>query len=108
MTLAAIDIGTNSVKLLVGRVEGRAVTPILHRAVNTRLGEGLHASGSISPEAAGRSIAALKELRRLAAERGAGRLAAVGTLVLRSASNAEEFLDRCRAEAELDGRILTG
>ena len=108
MTLAAIDIGTNSIKLLVGRVEGRTVTPILHRAVNTRLGEGLHASGSISPEAATRSIAALKELRRLAAERGADRLAAIGTLVLRSAANAREFVDRCRTEADLEVRVLTG
>ncbi len=99
MTLAAIDVGTNSVKLLVGRVEGGTVTPLLHRAVNTRLGEGLQAAGSISREAADRTLAALKELRQLAEERSSKKLAAVGTLVLRSASNAAEFLERCRAEA---------
>jgi exopolyphosphatase/guanosine-5'-triphosphate,3'-diphosphate pyrophosphatase len=108
MTLAAIDVGTNSVKLLVGRVEGGLVTPLLHRAVNTRLGEGLQASGSISREAADRTLVALKELRQLAEERGAQKLAAVGTLVLRLASNALEFLERCRAEAGLEIRILTG
>jgi exopolyphosphatase/guanosine-5'-triphosphate,3'-diphosphate pyrophosphatase len=108
MTLAAIDVGTNSVKLLVGRVEGTAVTPLLHRSINTRLGEGLHASGIIAPGAADRTVAALKELRELAVGRGAGRVAAVGTLVLRSASNAAAFLERCRTEAGLDVRILTG
>ncbi len=108
MTLAAIDVGTNSVKLLVGRVEGRVVTPLLHRAVDTRLGEGLHASGSISREAADRTIVALKEFRQITEERGVRKRAAVGSLVLRSASNAAEFLERCRAEAGLDLRVLTG
>ena len=108
MTLAAIDVGTNSIKLLVGRVEGTTVTPLLHRSINSRLGEGLHASGAIAPDAADRSIAALKELAGLARGRGATRVAAVGTLVLRAASNAAAFLERCRAEAGLEVRILTG
>ena len=108
MTLAAIDVGTNSVKLLVGRVEGTVVTPLLHRSITSRLGEGLHASGAIAPGAADRTVAALTELRELAAGRGVERLAAVGTLVLRAASNAPAFLERCRTEAGLDVRILTG
>jgi exopolyphosphatase/guanosine-5'-triphosphate,3'-diphosphate pyrophosphatase len=108
MTHAAIDVGTNSVKLLVGRVEGTTVTPLLHRSINTRLGEGLHASGQIAPEAADRTMAALKELRDLATSRGAERVAAVGTLALREAANAAEFLARGRSEAGLDIRILTG
>lgn len=108
MTLAAIDVGTNSIKLLVGRVEGGTVVPLLHRAVNSRLGEGLQASGLISAEASDRTIAALKDLATLARDRGATRLAAVGTLVLRSAGNSAEFLRRCRDEAGLELRILTG
>jgi exopolyphosphatase/guanosine-5'-triphosphate,3'-diphosphate pyrophosphatase len=108
MTLAAIDVGTNSVKLLVGRVEGTVVTPLLHRSIDSRLGEGLHASGVIAPDAADRTVAALRELRELAAGRGAGHVAAVGTLALREASNAAAFLDRCRAETGLEVRVLTG
>ncbi len=108
MTLAAIDIGTNSVKLLVGDVEGHQVTPLLHRAVNTRLGEGLHSSGRISKEAADRTIAALAEFRRLAEEKGVKKVAAVGTLALRMARNARAFVERCRGEAGLEVRVLTG
>jgi exopolyphosphatase/guanosine-5'-triphosphate,3'-diphosphate pyrophosphatase len=108
MTLAAIDIGTNSVKLLVGDVEGHQVTPLLHRAANTRLGEGLQASGEISKEAADRTLATLSEFRRLAEERGARRIAAVGTLALRTARNSRAFLERCREEAGLEVRVLTG
>jgi len=108
MTLAAIDVGTNSVKLLVGRVSGERVTPLLHRAQITRLGEGLHKSGSISREAADRTLAALADLRQVAEERGAKEVAAAGTLVLRAAKNARTFLERCEREAGLPVRILTG
>lgn len=108
MTLAAIDIGTNSVKLLVGRVAGRRVTPLLHRTLITRLGEGLQKSGAISDEAAGRTIAALSELQSIARERGAERLQAVGTLALRAATNGALFVDRVEKELGLKIRILTG
>lgn len=108
MTLAAIDVGTNSVKLLVGRVEGREVAPLLHRSTVTRLGEGLDRSGRISAPAADRTIAALKEYLALAREKGATSIAAAGTQVFRAASNAADVLARIRQETELEVRVLTG
>ncbi len=108
MNLAAIDIGTNSVKLLVGRVSGARVTPLLHRSIITRLGEGLQKNGVISGEAADRTIEALVQLHALARQRGAERIAAVGTLALRAARNTKEFLLKCAERAELDVRVLTG
>ncbi|HLY75875.1 MAG TPA: Ppx/GppA family phosphatase, partial [Planctomycetota bacterium] len=108
MNLAAIDIGTNSVKLLVGRVAGRRVSPVLHRTIITRLGEGLQKTGAISLEAADRTIAALAELKSLAEERGAERLQAVGTLALRAATNGQDIIDRVQKELGLPIRILTG
>jgi exopolyphosphatase/guanosine-5'-triphosphate,3'-diphosphate pyrophosphatase len=108
MTLAAIDVGTNSVKLLVGRVRAGRVIPLLHRARITRLGEGLGRSDWISPEAADRTLAALAEFRRLAEERGAREVAAAGTRALRAASNRAAFLARCRAEAGVEIRVLSG
>ncbi|HVE38446.1 MAG TPA: hypothetical protein VNM14_01075 [Planctomycetota bacterium] len=108
MTLAAIDIGTNSVKLLVGRVTGQRVSPLLHRSIITRLGEGLQRTGEISPEAADRTVTALAELRSLARERGAEQLQAVGTLVLRAAKNGRAFVERVAREAGLEIRILSG
>jgi exopolyphosphatase/guanosine-5'-triphosphate,3'-diphosphate pyrophosphatase len=108
VTLAAIDVGTNSVKLLVGRVSGRSVTPLLHRTIITRLGEGLQQTGAISGPAADRTLAALAEFQALAKERGAERIAAVGTLALRAARNGRAFADRCAHETGLELRILTG
>jgi len=108
VTLAAIDIGTNSVKLLIGRVADRKVTPLLHRSVITRLGEGLQKSGEISTEAADRTIEALAEFRSLAESRGADRTRAVGTLALRAAKNGRSFVERCAREAGLEIQILSG
>lgn len=108
MTLAAIDIGTNSVKLLVGRVSAHRVTPLLHRTLITRLGEGLQKSGEISAEAEERTIAALGELRDLARQRNVERLQVVGTLTLRAARNGRDFVERCARDLGLEIRILTG
>jgi exopolyphosphatase/guanosine-5'-triphosphate,3'-diphosphate pyrophosphatase len=108
MTWAAIDVGTNSVKLLVGRVEGAQVVSLLHRVQITRLGKGLHQTGRISPEAMDRTIPVLKEFRGLAEERGAAKVAAAGTLVLRAARNANDFIERAVREAGVEIRVLTG
>ncbi len=108
MSYAAIDVGTNSVKMLIGSVAEDRVVPELQRSHITRLGQGLQASGAISADAADRTIEALAGLRKLAEERMARQVAAVGTQALRSAKNADEFLDRCLREAGLAVRILTG
>lgn len=108
MTLAAIDIGTNSIKLLVGRVEGQRVTPLLHRSMITRLGEGLQRTGEISPEAAERTAEALAELKALAEQRGAEKIRAVGTLAFRAAKNGPAFARKVAKDSGLEIRILTG
>lgn len=108
MSFAAIDLGTNSVKLLIGDVADGKVVPDLHRIQITRLGEGLQASGAISPEAADRTLKALLEFRALAEERNVTRTAVVGTQALRTAGNADEFLRRCQEQAGLAVRILAG
>lgn len=108
MTLAAIDIGTNSTKLLIGRVAGRKVTPLLHRTIVTRLGEGLQQTGAIAGEAADRTLSAIREFQALATDRGAERIQAVGTLALRAARNGAAFVARCEKETGIAIRVLTG
>lgn len=98
MILAAIDVGTNSVKLLVARVERSRVRPLLQKVVITRLGEGLGKRSTISHVAALRTLDTLAEFKRLAEEKGAERIAVVGTRALRAARNARNFVLRCRSE----------
>jgi exopolyphosphatase/guanosine-5'-triphosphate,3'-diphosphate pyrophosphatase len=107
MILAAIDVGTNSVKLLVARVERGRVRPLLQRVVITRLGEGLGKRSRISLAAADRTLETLAEFRRLAEDQGADRIAAAGTHALRAATDSKDFLVRCDYEAGLEVRVLT-
>ena len=69
MIAAAVDIGTNSVRLLVR--DSDAGTDLERRAVITRLGEGTGASGRLRPEAIERTLAVLAEFRAVIDERGA-------------------------------------
>jgi exopolyphosphatase/guanosine-5'-triphosphate,3'-diphosphate pyrophosphatase len=105
---AAIDIGTNSVRLLVADVAGdgaaRRVRPVLRQQLITRLGDGLGAGRRIRPEAAARTAAAVHDYLGLAAREGAEAPVVVGTYALRAAENPEELLARLAVPV----RILTG
>ncbi len=90
---AAIDIGTNSVLLLIGeRLPDGTVRPVEDRARVTRLGEGLAACGAISDAAAERTLSALREYMELCDRHKVEGIAAIGTAALRNASNARDFL----------------
>ena len=107
--VAAIDIGTNSAKLLVARSNAAELEVIEDRSNTPRLGEGLARSGAISDEAAGRGLAAVAELLAAARERGVApeRTRAVGTAVFRRAANARAFVDRVRTELGLTIEVLS-
>lgn len=103
---AAIDIGTNSVLMLVGEpCGGGEVRPERDLMRVTRLGEGLSTSGAISPEAARRTLDVLREYRSVCLAAGVAEIAAVGTAAMRTASNGEQFLkeacDAVGAEIEV-------
>jgi exopolyphosphatase/guanosine-5'-triphosphate,3'-diphosphate pyrophosphatase len=104
---AAIDVGTNSVKLhLAERDDGwRAVTD---RVVITRLGEGLAESGRLGEEPIRRTVAAVSELADEARRAHAEAIVAVGTAGLRQAANADELLEAARAQAGVEVEVISG
>jgi len=85
--VAAIDCGTNSVRLLVS--EGGTAVERLMRI--TRLGEGVHASGRLAPAAIERTLAVLREYREVMDRRGVTRVRMTATSAARDASNREDF-----------------
>jgi len=91
--LAAVDIGTNTLLLLVAEVgpdgELRAVRDECRFG---RLGQGLDRSGQLAGEAIARSLAILREYRGFIDQAGADAVVAIGTQALREAANAGEFL----------------
>ncbi len=106
---ASIDIGTNSVRLLVGDVhpDGR-VCALVRRGIVTRLGEGLEATGLIAPGPAERTLKAIREVVSEAGSTGASRIVMAATSALRSATNGPELARRIEQETGLSLRILSG
>lgn len=107
--LASMDVGTNSVLLLVVEAapDGSFATVEDH-AVVTRLGEGLRESGRIVPAGANRTLAEIGRLARLAEQQGASKVLAAGTMALRTASNAADFVGRVEREAGVRIQIIDG
>ena len=108
MILAGIDIGTNSLRLLIAQTAGGSLRKISTDRRTTRLGRGLEGSGRISEASAVRTIAGLREFMSAAAAAGVQKTEAVGTSALRRAGNAEEFIRRARSEAGVSITVLTG
>lgn len=106
---AILDIGSNSVKLLVAEPAGDGtIRPVVDRCLVTRLGEGLESGGLLRPEAMARTVEAVEVLCAQAREVGAEQTLAVGTMALRSAANREDFLFRVRRAGAPEVVVLSG
>src|SRR5690348_4954008 len=102
MKIAALDLGSNTLKLSVAEVGTDGALKILgEKAIITRVGQGLDQNKRVSDEAMERTLKGLKELVMFAFALGAKRIGCVGTAGLRGADNAGEFLGRAKAECGL-------
>jgi len=108
MRRAVIDIGTNTVKLLVADVRGGEIVPIVSKDRMTRLGEGLEQSKYLSRTAVARTIQAIDEFHREARHLGTQDVLALTTSAARDAKNRDEFLDDVRSKCGLDVQVITG
>jgi exopolyphosphatase/guanosine-5'-triphosphate,3'-diphosphate pyrophosphatase len=106
---AVIDIGSNSVLLLVGRRRADGSLEIVRdESTVARVSEGAAASGRLLPVAIDRTLAVLRRYRELAHADGVDEIEAVATEGLRMADNASEFLDPARAVLGSSVRLLSG
>ena len=108
MTLATIDIGTNTTLLLVATASGSTVTVLEERAEITRLGRGVDASGRLDPAAIRETVAVLAAYAREARALGASRILCVATSAARDAANGAEFFEAARAAAGLAPEVISG
>jgi exopolyphosphatase/guanosine-5'-triphosphate,3'-diphosphate pyrophosphatase len=103
-TVAAIDCGTNSTRLLIVE-DGETVD---RRMVITRLGQGLGATGRLDPEAIERTLAVLKEFRTAMDEHAVERVRIAATSAARDATNAEDLLGPAAEVVGARPELLTG
>ena len=105
-TVAAIDLGTNTARLLIANRE--PYRQILLNRTITRLGGGFTREQGLSEEAQQRSIAALKEFARQISLHGVARVRAVATSAVRDARNGRSFCDRVLAETGIALEVIDG
>jgi len=103
-----IDIGSNSVRLVVYDQLGRAPLPRFNEKSLCRLGEGLAQTGAINADGFRRTVQALRRFRAIADAMGVGKLDVTGTEAIRRASNGPALASAIEAEAGLTVRILSG
>jgi exopolyphosphatase/guanosine-5'-triphosphate,3'-diphosphate pyrophosphatase len=104
--VAAVDCGTNSIRLLVADVGGGRFTEVHREMRIVRLGEGVDETGLLSPDALARTFAALRDYATLA--RDADRVRMVATSASRDARNAAEFVAGCEAILGVAPEVVTG
>lgn len=106
---AIIDIGTNSVRLLMAEKDEKGEWKTLRKELrSTRLGEGMTDKATIGQGAKERTLSAVGEFTAMAKLEGAEDIFAYGTSIMRDASNGEEFADEVTAASGVPVRILSG
>jgi exopolyphosphatase / guanosine-5'-triphosphate,3'-diphosphate pyrophosphatase len=108
MILAGIDIGTNTLRLLVAETGPDRFRELDADRRITRLGQYLGRTGMLSSEAMERSLVALNAFAERIAGYGAEGVAAVGTSALRKASNADAFLSLVRKRTGINISVISG
>ncbi len=107
--IATIDVGTNTILLLVAEVDDDGAFRVLtDRAEIARLGEGVDRTRSLSAAGVERALGVLREYVHACRNFGVEEIAAAGTSALRDALNAKSFLIRLKQEFKLDLRVLSG
>jgi exopolyphosphatase/guanosine-5'-triphosphate,3'-diphosphate pyrophosphatase len=108
--LASIDLGTNTVRLLVAEVTaGTAAWRTVHAEQRvTRLGEGLRATGTLGDAAAARTAAAVVAYVARARAAGAARVAVVATSAVREAANGRAFVTDLERAVGIAVRVISG
>jgi len=108
-TLAAIDIGTNSIKLLVANIEDDgALEVLLREKAMVRLGSETLRTGRLSPEAIEAGASTVEHFARLASGAGAEVVRAVATCAVREAKNADEFVEAVLKRTGVRVEVISG
>ncbi len=108
MILAGIDIGTNSLRLLIAQVDRGIFREIYANRKTTRLGKGLEHTGELDRGAEERSLDVFKDFKEIIRKHSVERVAVIGTSALRNASNTADFIQKVKRKTGLAVIVITG
>jgi exopolyphosphatase/guanosine-5'-triphosphate,3'-diphosphate pyrophosphatase len=107
-TFAAIDIGSNSVRLKIARLQNGRLREIHEDREVTRLGEGVFGGGLLSPESMSETVRVLRRFHRATQECGTDSVKVVATAALRDARNSRAFVEWVRSTTGWNVEIISG
>lgn len=106
--IAVIDVGSNSVRLVHFRLEGRALWPIFNEKVMAGLGRGVRETHRLNPEGVEIALRALKRFQRLLDAKGVAERHVVATAAVRNAEDGPDFVARVAELTGFEIRTLSG
>ena len=106
--VASIDIGTNTILLLIAEIDDGELNSLFEKETIVRLGEGLQKNGILSNEAMERGLQTLAQYLERCQELKVQRIYAAGTNALREAKNSGEFLNLAKEKMNLSIEVISG
>ncbi len=106
--IGVVDVGSNSIRLVVYDVRGRAMQPRFNEKVLAGLGRGLPETGHLSPEGVAMAMSSLARFASITRAQKVETLFAFATAAVREAADGKEFIRRVKAETGLTLRVLSG
>ena len=106
--VASIDIGTQTIRLLVADLEAGAVIPVLRDRAIVRLGAGMAAENKLHQDSMERALSCICNFVNCARQKGAEQIYAVATACVREAVNGRQFLDTVKHQAGISVRLVSG
>ena len=108
MRVAAIDCGTNSIRLLIADIEGDNFREVLRTMEIVRLGQGVDETGQFHPDAIARTLAAVDLFAAEIAKRGVQKIRFCATSATRDATNRQLFVDGVRERLGIEPEVISG
>jgi exopolyphosphatase/guanosine-5'-triphosphate,3'-diphosphate pyrophosphatase len=105
---AVIDVGTNSIKLLVADVRGREVSPVHEESRQTRLGKGFYETHQLQPENVAHTAAVVWEFAEIAREKNSSTVRVIATSAARDAKNPTDLTSAIERASGLKTEIISG
>ena len=108
MRVAAIDCGTNSIRLLIADIEGNNFREVVRDMEIVRLGQGVDQTGHFHPDAIARTLAAVDKFAAEIAKRGVEKIRFCATSATRDATNRHLFVDGVRERLGIEPEVISG
>jgi exopolyphosphatase/guanosine-5'-triphosphate,3'-diphosphate pyrophosphatase len=105
---AVLDVGSNSVRLVIYRVEGRAIWSLFNEKVQAGLGRGVEQTGLLDPDGVDAALTALRRFRAVLEAVRPRHIYTAATAAVREAADGRVFIERARTEAGFDLKVMSG